>query len=55
MTEEGRWGGNLVEYLSSMKSNPNECSAPPRAKDGPEPSPHAFWEYGFAIRAVMSS
>jgi hypothetical protein len=31
-------------FLISTKSIPMVCSAPPRAKKGPEPNQHACWE-----------
>jgi hypothetical protein len=42
-----------MEKMMTKKSIPNLLSAHPRAEKAPEPIPHASWEYGCAIGAMV--
>jgi hypothetical protein len=42
-----------MEKMTTKKSIPNLLSAHPRAEKAPEPIPHASWEQGCAISAMV--
>ncbi len=43
----------MMEKMTTKKSIPNLLSAHPRAEKAPKPIPHASWEKGCAIGAMV--